>query len=236
MTKYGQIGSAYHYKTDFVVDGELVSPTSAKITVVKNDGSATSVTDVALTMGQEDTSASYIIPSGVNSSSLPQDIRFIIVKFTYDTVEYIINDIYFLKTSLLIPATKADVRALVSMSTAELPDENIDLFYAYNQLDEDLDNSLNSLISTGSVLLPKIQKALIAKAAFNACQMIEVMYFQSEQADNTTYKRFSKIDFEGILARLGNLYNKSISEISATTTTIPSLFIVATGTDVITGA
>lgn len=236
MTRYGQTGSAFSYKTDFVVDGELVSPTSAKITVQKNDGSATSVTDVALSMQADDTSASYVIPASVNNTTLPQEIRYITVKFTYEGVEYVINDLYFLRSSLLIPTTKADVRALVAMSTTELPDENIDLFYAYSELDSDLEGTLASLISAGSLLIPKIQKALTAKAAFNSCQMIEMMYFQSEQADNTTYKRFSKVDFEALLARLDGIYNDALVEVTGTDTTIPSLFIVATGTDVITGA
>lgn len=236
MTRYGQVGSAFQYKTDFVVDGELVSPTSAKITVQKNGGVATSVTDVALSMDQDATSASYLIAGSVNNTTLPQELRFITVKFTYEGTEYLINDVYFLKASLLIPATKADVRALVSMSTTELPDDNIDLFYAYSQLDTDLAGTLAGLITNGSTLLPEIQKALIAKAAFNSCQMIEMMYFQSEQADNTNYKRFSKIDFEALLARLGRLYNQAIIDVSGTESTIPSLFIVATGTDAITGA
>lgn len=235
MTRYGQTGATFQFKTDFVVDGELISPTSAKITVQKNGGEATSVTDVALTMGVDDTSASYNIASTVNNTTLPQEIRFITVKFTYEGAEYVINDIYFLRDSLLVPATKADVRALVSMSTTELPDDNIDLYYAYSQLDADLDGTLGSLITNGSLLIPKIQKAITAKAAFNSCQMIEVMYFQSEQADNTTYKRFSKIDFEALLARLDGIYNDSLIEVGGTDVTLPSLFIVAVGTDVITG-
>lgn len=234
--RYGQIGSAFQYKTDFVVDGELVSPTSAKITVQKNDGTATSVTDVAFSMELNDTSASYLIPGSVNNTTLPQELRFITVKFTYESTEYTINDVYFLKSSLLIPTTKADVRALVAMSTTELPDENIDLIYAYSQLDSDLDGTLDGLISNGSILLPRIQKALTAKAAFNSCQMIEMMYFQSEQADNTTYKRFSKVDFDALLNRLTGIYNNALQDLSDTESTLPSLFIVAVGTDAITGA
>lgn len=236
MTKYAQSNKAFNYKVDFIVDGELVTPTSASITVLKNDGSATSVTDAALTINSDATSAVYTIGASDNQNTLPQTLRFITVKFVYNGVTYTVNDVYLLRDSLLIPVSPNDVRALVSMTSAELPDENIDLFFAYSQLDTDIDGNLDDLISNGSAFIPQIQKALAARAAFNSCQMIELMLYQSEQADNTLYKRFSKIDFAAMLARLESLYNDSIGLILEAETGIPTIFLAVTGTDPVTGA
>ena len=236
MTKYGQIGSAFNYIANFIVNGELVTPSSATITVQKNDGGATSVTDVALPISADSTSVIYQIPSSVNSATLPQEIRFITIKFVYQGAHYTINDVYLLRNSLLIPVTKDAVRALVTLTPSELPDDNIDLYYAYSQLDNALGNTLGSLISNGSIFLPNIQKALAARAALDSCKLIELMVYQSEQADNTIYKRFSKIDFESMMARLEAMYSEAIVEISEEDLSVPTLFIISSGTDALTGA
>ena len=236
MTKYAQSNSAFNYKVDFIVDGELVTPTSASITVQKNDGSATSVTNAALTINSGATSAVYVIGAPDNQNTLPQTLRFITVKFVYNGVTYTVNDVYMLRDSLLLPVSKDDVRALVTMTKSELPDENIDLFFAYSELDTVLGGNLGTLISSGSSFLPNIQKALAARAAYNSCQLIELMLYQSEQADNTLYKRFSNIDFEALMARLAALYDNAILIITEGETSIPTIFLAVVGTDAVTGA
>lgn len=236
MSKYVKTDSDFNYKVDFLVDGELVSPTSATITVLKNDGSATSTTDESITIGTDAVSAVYTIPAIDNAATLPQEIRFVAVTFTYEGADYTINDVYSLRSNVLVPVTKDDVRALVSMTAAELPDSNIDLFYAYGQLNTDLEGSLDNLISGGSAFLPQIQKAIAAKAAFNSCQLIELMLYQSEQADNTLYKRFSNIDFASIMARLAGLYDDAVGIVSEAEVGIPTIFLAVTGTDAVTGA
>lgn len=235
MPKYVKTGTAFTYKVNYMVDGEPVTPSSATITVQKNDGGATSVSDEALTIVSNTTYSVFEIPSTDNDAVLPQEIRFITVEFIYNGAIYTVSDLYLLTDSILIPVTFDDVRALLSMTSEELPDSNIDLMYAYNELDSDLEGTLSSLISSGSTFLSKIQKAIAAKAAINSCQAIELMIYQSEQSDNTLYKRFSQIDFEALIARLSGIYNSAIESITETDSIIPTVFIAITGTDALTG-
>ena len=237
MVAYAQAGVALTYKADFKVDGEFVHPSAASITVLKNDGSvADSINDAPLTVGTGATSAVYTISANANAMTLPSELRYVIVKFTYGGKPYQYQDIYNLRTNLLVPTTKQEVRNLVSMTETELPDDQIDLYFAYSQLNDDLDGSLGSLISTGSEYLSKIQVALAAKAAMNSCALLELMIYQSEQADNTIYRRFETIDFQELMGRLAGIYSAVVDLVLDVAADSVTIFIAATGTDPVTGA
>lgn len=234
--KYAQINSPFNYTVQFQLNGEPVSPSSATITIVDNTGSDTSVDGVSLTIPTAATSVIFTIPADVNETTVPNALRYVQIAFVYLGQTHYISDVYLLRASLLMPITKDDVRRLTTMTSSELPDENIDLFAAYNELNSDLGGVLPTLIADGSEFVPQIQLALAAKAAVNSCLLLELMLMQSEQSDNTIYKRFSKIDFEAMLARLRGLYDTNLILISEVTVAVPTIFIAAVGTDPITGA
>lgn len=237
MTAYVQAGTAYTYKASFEVDGELVHPSAASITVLKNDGSvADSINNIALTIGADATFATYLISANANTTSQTNELRVVRIKFTYDSKDYSYEEIYNLRSGLIIPVTKQDVRALVSMSPSELPDENIDLYLAYSQVDTDLNNTLGAIISAGGDNLPQIQQAITARAAMNSCRFIELMVLQSEQSDNSLYRRFEQMDFAALLLRLTNIYNGLVGLVLEDAGEPISLFLVGTGTDPVTGA
>lgn len=237
MTKYVQAGASYPYRVNYTVNGELVIPSAATITVQKQDGTyADGINGV--TLSHTTTSTTYNISSAANVKTLPYELRYVLVKYTYAGIEYTQRDVYTLKDSILLPVTPEDVRIMVAMTSEELPDENIDLFLAYSEFSEAVGEAANidTLLAGGSALTPTIMRGITAQAALNSCIMLEFMIYQSEQADNTIYNRFSKVDFEMMLARLRGIVADSIVGVNGATITDVTIFTVFTGTDPVTGA
>lgn len=240
MVNYVEAGVIYPYPIKFIVDGELVTPTSATITVKDNNETVVqSINDTALTIPHEATSMTYSIPANANAKTLDYEIRFVTVKFVYNSVTYKIEDYYVIEDSLKLPITKSEVRSLVAMSEAELPDSDIDLINAKNFVQALIDPTISTLISSGSSKIPKLSRAIIIQAAMNAIETIELRVFQSEQADNTLYKRFASIDFAALIQSFKLEFQKLILDINDAGTeeaVSVTLFIVQTGTDPVTGA
>lgn len=235
MPKYIENATSYNYKVSYEVDGQLVSPSSASITLRKNDGTVVGgISDTALTIPPAATSSVFTISGANNTASLVYELRYIAVKFVYNSQTYYINDFYALRSNLRLPVTKDEVRGLAGLSSTELADDQIDLFAAYDQLADDVDSSIDNILTSGSVLIPAVQQGVRARAALNAMTMIETMVNQSEQADNTFYKRFSTIDFEAALDRLEAMYSDALAKIDGLSAGDVTPFIVVTGTDPVT--
>lgn len=241
MSKYIEVGKDYNYKIDFIVDGDFVSPDSASVTLTNNAGTVVgSIQDTPVTIPSGATSALFTVPGSANTKTLAYELRYLTVTFIYQGKTYQIRDFYAIRDSLRLPITYDDVRALSGLSNAALPDERIDLLLAYSQVQLELpDLNLDNLLATGSAQIPYLQQAVALKAAINSTGVLELMVFQSEQADNTLYKRFATMDFADIGLRLSNLYRFAIAQLSGET--IDSaingpIFVVVTGDDPVTGA
>lgn len=237
MSKYAQAGVDLSYRMDFAVDGEPVVPTSATISLQKPDGTYL-ITDAAVTLVSGLNYAYHTIGAVNNAKTLPYELRYVTVKFVVGGRTYTQTDLYSLQDSMLLPVTFDEVRALVAMTSTELPDSAIDLVFAYGQVVTDVGEDVNvaSLLSGGSSRTPAIQQALRIKAALNSCTMLELMVYQSEQADNTIYNRFTNFDFATLFDRLNKLYGDALVTITEGTISGPTRFVVVTGTDPLTGA
>lgn len=239
MPKYVQAGTIYPYHVVFEVDGELVSPTSATITLTDNAGSVVqSINNSAITIAANSTDAIYNIPANANAKTLNSELRFVEIKFVYGGVTYTIRDNYEIKPSLQQLILPQEVRDYLSLVKSELPDSAIDLFNSYNELDADVAVDIGNIISSGSALLPYVRKAWLAKTAINCSHLLELRVMQSEQSDNTVYKRFADTDFQAIRDRLQLDYNnaiRGIEEVDRLGGTSVTGFLVVTGTDPVTG-
>lgn len=238
MSRYIVNNTALTYKISFEVDGEFVSPSSASITLTKNDGTVVGgINDTALTIPAEATSVNYTISGANNTSTLDYELRYITVKFVYNSNTYFLRDYYTIRDNLRIPVTASDVRILTGLSNSELSDDQIDIFAAYDNVQNDLTVNLATLLDDGSLLIPEIQNAIKARAALDSMLMVETLIFQSEQADNTLYKRFNQIDFEALLNRLRAMYSRALAKLEGIETgnnTSVTSFIVSTGVDPVT--
>ena len=244
MPKYITTNKDYSYKVDFIVDGEYISPSSANITLTKNDSTVVGgINQTALTIAANATSATYLISASNNVKTLDTEIRYITINFVYNAKPYTIKDFYQVVAALDIPVSTRDVKNIIGLSDKELPDEMIDIYIAFNDVTADTESAgvdTTSILTTGSSLLPTLQEAVKFKAAINSLLGIETLVLQSEQADNAIYKRFSTIDFNEILNRLNNKYNSTILKLSGIPTgegaSSTLLLISSTSPDRITNA
>lgn len=242
MSKNAVENTIYNYLIDFTVGGEVILPTSATITITDNAGNVVeSIEDVTITLPGTAGSVIYPIPAAVNTLSLVNELRYITITFIYQGKTYYINDFYTIRSSVKIPVTYDSVRKWLSFTAEELPDEDIDIYFAYDIVNSDLNTlgvNLGNIITTGSVLLPYAQQAISLRAAIDSAGELQLSFYQSEQADNTIYKRFANIDFDKIIDRLLARYSQLISTLVGDTginSTAATIFIVQTGVDPVTG-
>lgn len=238
MPKYVLNNTALNYAIDFEVDGEKVIPTSATITLTNNAGSVVgSINNSSVTITGP--RSVFTISAGNNTTSLDYDLRFIDVDFVYNSKSYHIHDYYTIKSNFRIPVTAEDVRLFVGLTAAEISDDQIDIFGATSQVQDDMTSNITTLISSGSALIPTLQVAIKAKAAFNCLTFIETTIMQSEQADNTLYRRYDRINFQDMFTRLQGAYDTAINKLNGVTVgdaDAVTIFLAVTGTDPVTGA
>lgn len=239
MPKYVESNTVLNYKVDFILEGQLVNPTSASITLTKNDGTVVdSIENDDITIVDDATSAVYTIPNSANIKTLDYELRNILIKFVYEGNIYYIKDFYSLINPVNIPVSYDDVRGVFGLR--EIEDTEIDINSAFFKLSNDVgpDINLNTLISTGSSLIPYILRGVAINAALASCGLIELKIFQSEQSDNTLYKRFQSPDFKSARLEIADEYTNIILALQGVTTNdvvSVSGFIVVTNTDPVTG-
>lgn len=237
MPKYVLNNTALNYAIDFEVGGEKITPASAHITLTNNAGTVVGAINNSVVTITGPTSV-FTIPQADNVTSLDYDLRFVDVVFVYNSKSYYIHDYYAIKSDFRIPVTPDDVRAYAGLTSTELSDDQIDIFGATGEVQDDITGNISDLISSGSVLIPSLQVAIKAKASLNSMAFIETSIMQSEQADNTLYKRFAQINFQDIFDRLNAAYSAAINKLNGVAVgdaDAVTIFIVSTGTDPVTG-
>lgn len=239
MAKYAQTGKDFAYKINFVVDGQPVQATSATMTVTRNDGTIVGDFDEKdLTIPPEGYAVTEVIEAADNTASVPNELRYIEVAFVFNDQTYFLRDYYMLRANMNFPLTVDEIRAVLGADGSEIPDSWIDIFAAYAAVQADVpDTNLDNILSSGSDLLPTLIAAVKYKAAMGLIGSAQSAMFQSEQADNTLYKRFAKIDFTGLQNTLAGQYSAALLLLAGNTTggTTPTLAIVTAETDYITG-
>lgn len=236
-----QSNTDYVFRADFVVSGDFVSPDTGSVllTMQRNDGVViTGYNKEPLTVAPNATSVLVNIPAADNAPTLPNEIRYLTIDFTVDDVPYKISRFYMLRESVLFPLTPDDVRALLGVDELVIPDSSIDILGAYGLVKSDAGEvDLDAIMTTGGDLLPTVIEAVRYRAAMMYVPIMQNTMFQSEQSDNTNYKRFAKVDFaalsDSLLARYAELLGLLIG--TPAIPTLPVVFAKTSETDTITG-
>lgn len=237
MPKYVTAGSASLHHVDFMVGGELAVPASATYTLTKNDGTAIQ-TNAPITLPADATGVDISISGANNTPTLPNEVRYLTVKFVVNGITHTTEQYYLLRTNTKFPLSFDDVRAVIGLQASELDDSQIDIMRAYDLVQEDAEGvDLSAILSGGTALLPTLIEAVKLKAAMVSTTGIEASMFQMEQADNTLYKRFASIDFGSIRGDLSGRYAQLLAYLLGedTATLAVSISQLAVGTDPVTG-
>lgn len=203
--KYASSGSINTVKVNFIVDEVDVTPTSATYSVYNNANAVVSgLSDQAITI----TGSSCVIsvPALANTRTLPLELRRVEVKFVSSGVTYITNYSYFLRDNVFFPATPDEVRAILGVSTAELPDSYIDILSAYDEVTTESTLDTASIITSGDSKITSLIQCVLYKAAMTTLSALRSSLFKMEQADNTLYERFDNFDYEGVGVELRQKY------------------------------
>ncbi len=239
MNTYVASGSSSTHQVDFTYNGELIVPTSATYSLL--DGSEDIVAgleDEEITLEETTTSVSISILSGANTPTVDNAIRYLVVKFTYNGNVYTKEVPYLLRTSVRLPITIDSVKACLGFTAQDIPDDLIDLTAGYDLVVEDLpDLDVRDLMTSGGTKAAKVIEAIKYRTALATAGTLEVSLMQSEQSDNTVYKRFAGVDFSALRKNLQVKYLAAvavISEATSSTGTVPIYSIMAVGTDPVT--
>lgn len=239
MAKYVPIGSDYTHHVDFIVNGELVVPTTANVTVTNNAGSVVgSMNEQTITLQQGQTGADILIAAADNAVTLENELRYIIVTFTLGSSVYIIRDFYFLKENTQFPLDPADVLSVLGMTTGDIAADQVDILSAYQMVKDDAgeDVDTDAILATGSALMPYLILAVKYKAASFLSVGSQNSIMQMEQADNTLYKRFMEIDWDRIDRDISGLYANALWKLQGSPVTGSQTYsLMIAGTDAVTG-
>ena len=231
-------GREIKLRVDFMVDGAPVVPDegTAVLTLLFRDGT-TLISRDDITVPADSTQGSFEIPATMTEIETYAEPRFVYVEFDVDEVTHTDQFGFYLIPFVPIVAQKREVRALIGLSATELPDRDIDLMRAYQNLLARVGDPLTArLTGTG----PDVQKANLAilyQAASDILPGIQVRVIQTEKIDSASYSR-QQIDVSVLMEQINEKLDELIEELFSTDETDRGgiYFGLATPLDPITGA
>ena len=239
--QYVKTDTDHSFYIEFVVDNELVVPDDGSVTatITEADGTVkTGFNELALspTAGQ-----SFVVletTSAINDKDDEFELRQIEIKFTHNSKPHTQYINYRIVDRVNIPVSCDEVRATLGISVDEWEDSNIDLVAAFAEVEEELaeqDIDATATLEAGTAIVRNLLNAVKYKAAMSILPAIEIIAVQSLQADNVMFRRFEKVDFMALRARLEGQYITEIGLVTEESDVLQTYAIVATGTDAVTG-
>jgi hypothetical protein len=238
---YVKKDTAHSFYFDFIVGDEFVVPETGtvSVTLTKPDGSILAgYNNLAVTPDADTSNVVVPISAGANGKTLEYELRHLEIKFDYDgnTFRHAIS--YNIVDRINIPVSAQQVRNLVGLSDDEWPDEQIDILKAYYDVKaEPALNGINveTLMDSGDAEVRNLLEAVTIKSALNFLPALELIAVQSQQADNTMFRRFEKVDFATLSNKLNQTYSRALTAVAEANYTNLTYTTTGLGTDAVTG-
>jgi len=227
-------GESFTLGIDYIVDDEFIIPSAATISVRDRDGSLLVSADV---LDVSQTSTTYEIAAIHNTLAGNNTIehRFVSVTMIYEGQQFTKTYTYRVVEFLPIATTPEDVRAELGLDVSELPDRDIDIFWAYHQLAEEYGDTFTDALESGTVISLQANQAIAVKAAVNLCGSLPFRAGTKFSSEENRFERQGDFDVDAIAARLGAKLANLMDSITSEETGTFDRFLLATPTDVITG-
>jgi hypothetical protein len=233
-------GQATSILIDFIVDDEFVMPDVGTVNYTVRDNTGNPVVghiSVAVVTTTETTTISVVIPAEVNTNALEFENRFMTVEFQVGGQSYQIQKIYRVINWINISAQRHQVREHLGISPQELPENEVDLIEAYYDVKEDLGSTdLDTILTAGSRLTFYANWMIIYKAALKALPSLQLRVLQSEKTDTLQRARLAKIDLDKLGRDTSAVYSNAKAIVTGVVTENPTLLLVTTEIDPVTGA
>lgn len=220
---------------NYMVDGEFVIPDAASIKLSLRNHLGTLLLDKVAVADTLTTSS--VISIAASHHAIGTDNyqpRYGVVDFTVDALPHRVQFQYMLSSFLPLHATPQDVRNVFGAEYRELPDESIDLYRAYFDLQADHSTPLFDALQAGSL---DANTAVVCKAALNIISGIQGRLLRRERNDTSEFER-NRIDYDLLKGEIEGKLIEALQGITGITYDVGShpLLMVTSPTDAITGA
>lgn len=220
----------------FSFEQEPVIPdaNSVKLTVRDNVGQVIAGYD-RMPLVVDSTFYHLTLPSTVNSlgASLFES-RFLTVEFAVNSVPQTVELSYSISQYIPLSTSAMKVRGYLGVLQDELPDSDIDLHESYFELLQDFQD-LPTWLTTGGHKQMAANQAVALKAALKAIPSLQLRVLAVDKSDVAEFQRLKNIDFNKLEMALLSQIEKALSTASDSVETVPTLMVVTSPTDPVTG-
>lgn len=221
---------------EFLVDDVYVIPDSATATV-RDNGGAVIPSLSNITLAVDTTSTNLVIPAGENQISEDKSFenRFVSITFVHEGKTYHRTQYYKLFPFLPMSVTPMDVRRELGLSSMELPDEDIHLQEAYTLLKLDYGDDFTEAFYLGNERTIAANQAVAIRAALDVVDSLQFRVGVKHVAEDHQFERMDEFDLNALRTNLGQKLAQLMNVVTETTTEVPTLLVLTSPTDVITG-
>lgn len=133
--------------------------------------------------------------------------------------------------------TADDVRTLLGLNEDELQDTEIDITAAYFRFEEDATQAaLETALASGTMSEVRANRGIAADAALAIIPSMPIRTTQTQANGELRSERFrTPPDFSALEATIRNQRSEALTAVASTETIVPSLLVLTSPTDVITG-
>lgn len=238
MPIYREASEDASFVLPFMVGGEYVVPdaSSVKYTVYDNYGAAIpDLTGVAVTTDDAQTEVSISVPASYNTlDGLETSTRTLVMTFSYNGHQYRPRISYILHSFLNFTVTPEDCRSLVGLDHDEFPDSDMDITAAYFEFSKSYP-TMTPFFTSGGIQSQRANEALCAFTCLRSMSAIRRRQAKSQTTDGTTFSR-ADTDLDRLEASLQQRLSAAMLTATGQSSTAPTLLVVGTRTDELTGA
>lgn len=226
---------------DILVDGELVVPDQGTVTYTIRNYAGDAVSghenQPVVTDGST-TTVKIVVPAAVCTKTQDYDSFSVELLYEHDSHPYSQVKSFVIAPWVNFHTTPAEVRALMGSSSIEVPEDDIDLYQAYLDVDDDLGDgvTLLSVLNGGTAKTRSAGQAIALRAALNLVPTLQMRALMILQADTQRAQRFENVDFPALEQSLRTRYANMLSKVAGTTLTTRTFLGLTSPTDALTGS
>jgi hypothetical protein len=239
--KWFQAGEDLTFDIDILVNGIPSQPDAGTVSYTVRDQAGQPIPGLnQQPVAVPGTTASISVPASANqlASGSESESRIVTLSFIAAGQSRQLRTSYSLHAFLPIEASCDAVRSLVGVSVDELPDDDIDLVVSYFDLVAEEGETFRSAFTATNQSRGAANRALALRAALDAVPSLQLRIFQSRQSENSSFSRFTAVDFERLKNDLRDKLAAALKSITApsVSASIPTLFVVSSPTDSLTNS
>lgn len=167
------------------------------------------------------------------------EARYVLVRYTVEGDQKEQRVSFGLSPFLPIEADAQTVRTILGISGEELANDEVDLVTAFYTLKETYGDALLPALASGKVKIRNgINRAVALKTCIDLLPSLQLRTYQTSQNENAMFTRFRGIDWDRLAVDLQSRLAESLADaglVVDVTELYPSIFIVSTPTDPVTG-